>query len=121
MSNKSTSFSQIGKEILQALEDQRLTKKFLYEKLDISRGTLDNWIYGITTPDHNEVQKIYDLLHINVQKHTRTMRDIIEDENYIGMHKRVYDQLEENWLTNRDLLRQAMETIRNLTSAARHS
>jgi transcriptional regulator with XRE-family HTH domain len=116
MSNKLTTISALGKEILQAIENQRLTKKYVYSKLGISRGTLDNWIFGATAPDHQELQKVYNLLNINVQKHTRTMRDIIDDGDYIGMHKRVYDQLEENWATNRELLRQAMDTIRSLTT-----
>src|ERR687898_414432 len=107
--------SNLGREITQALEKQRLTKKWLYAKMGISRGTLDNWISGATAPDHNQLQEMYNFLGIGVhtEKQVRSMRDVIEDQSYIAMHKRVYDQLEENWVTNRELLKQAMDTIKS--------
>jgi transcriptional regulator with XRE-family HTH domain len=117
MQNNSANISAIGKEILHAIESQRLTKKYVYEKMGISRGTLDNWISGVTAPGHAELQAIYQILNIGVKNKQQSFRDIIEDKDYIGMHKRVYDQLEENYATNRELLRQAMETIRSLANA----
>lgn len=42
-------------------------------------------------------------------------RDIVESENYIGMHRRVYDTLEKNMDTHRILMMQMSETIKNLT------
>lgn len=41
--------------------------------------------------------------------------DIIESENYIGMHRRVYDTLEKNMDTHRILMMRMSETIKNLT------
>lgn len=42
-------------------------------------------------------------------------QDIVESENYIGMHRRVYDTLEKNMDTHRILMLQMSETIKNLT------
>ena len=114
MSNKMSNISSIGQKILQELEKQRLTKKWLYSEMGISRGTLDNWISGQTAPDHNELQIMYKLLNIHVENKTqRSIRDVIEDENYIAMHVRVYNQLEESLIQNRELLRMAHESIRD--------
>ena len=117
MSNKLSNFSALGKEISEALDKQRLTKKWLYSKMGLSRGTLDNWISGATAPDHQELQKIYELLGLNAQKnkHIRAMHDIIEDDNYIGMHKRVYDSLEASLATFQELARQAQKNVSDLT------
>lgn len=41
--------------------------------------------------------------------------DIIESENYVGMHRRVYDTLEKNMDTHRKLMLEMSETIKNLT------
>lgn len=68
MSNKLTNISSLGKEILQAIENQRLTKKHVYDKMAISRGTLDNWITGATAPSHVELQELYKILNIGSQK-----------------------------------------------------
>src|SRR5688500_11916413 len=66
MSNKIDKISSIGRRILQEIKSQRLTKKHLYEGLGISRGTLDNWIYGTTTPNHEEVELMSKLLNIDL-------------------------------------------------------
>lgn len=67
MSNKIDKISSLGKEILQAIGNQRLTKKHVYDKLGISRGTLDNWISGATAPDHLELGELYKILGIGSQ------------------------------------------------------
>lgn len=66
MSNKIDKISSIGRRILQEIKSQRLTKKHLYEGLGISRGTLDNWIYGDTKPNHEEVERMSKLLNIDL-------------------------------------------------------
>lgn len=66
MSNKIDKISPLGKRILQALKNQRLPKKHLYEGLGISRGTLDNWISGDTAPTHEEVGAMSNLLSIDL-------------------------------------------------------
>jgi transcriptional regulator with XRE-family HTH domain len=113
MSRKNDKISLIGQEILQAIEKQHITKTDLCKKMDISRSTLYSWINGATAPDHNELQTLYKILNIRTEQlnPVRLMKDIIEDGNYIGMHKRVYDQLEENWATNRELIRQLVAKL----------
>ena len=64
MSNKIDNISAIGKRILKAIDDQRLRKKDIYEKMDISRQTLDNWISGATAPDHLQLESLYNILGI---------------------------------------------------------
>lgn len=41
--------------------------------------------------------------------------DIIEAENYIGMHKRVYDSLEKSLTSFQELARQAQKNVNDLT------
>jgi transcriptional regulator with XRE-family HTH domain len=119
MSNNSANISAIGKEILQAIENQRLTKKYVYTKMGISRGTLDNWISGATAPGLSELQQLRKILDINVQRghHERSFRDEIFEGDYIGLHKRVWDQLEKSMNSDRELLKQAMAML----SGARNS
>ena len=117
MSRKKDTFSVIGKEILQGIEKQGITKADLCRKMDISRSTLYSWLYGYTAPDHNDLQKVYKILDVKSEqvKQPRHMRDIIEDDNYIGMHKRVYDALDESLATFQELARQAQKNVNDLT------
>jgi hypothetical protein len=64
-----------------------------------------------------DLQDLADEINVSRETNQRSFRDEIFEGDYIGMHKRVYDQLEENYATNRELLRQAMETIRSLANA----
>jgi|SRR5688572_19922437 len=66
MSNKIDKISPLGRRILQEIKNQRLTKKYLYSGLGISRGTLDNWISGDTVPSHEEVESMSNLLNIDL-------------------------------------------------------
>lgn len=68
MSNKMTNNSTLGDKILNAIESQRLTKKYLYEKMGVSRGTLDNWISGETEPTHIQVSEMFKILGIDEPK-----------------------------------------------------
>lgn len=66
MSNKNDKISPLGERILQELKRQRFKKKNLYDGLGISRGTLDNWIAGTTTPSHEEVAEMSKILSIDL-------------------------------------------------------
>lgn len=118
MSNKIDKISPLGKKILKALKDQRLRKKDIYDKMGISRGTLDNWISGATAPDHNQVELMFKILGI-VSAVVPSFRDEIFEGDYIGMHKRVWSQHEENMKTHRELLKTFSETIKSLVGTGK--
>lgn len=87
MSNKLSKISSLGKKILDAVENQRVTKKYVYEKMDISRGTLDNWINGTTAPSHLELDQLSKILNINLQTGqqlvTQTDNDDVENITFM--------------------------------------
>lgn len=114
MSNKIDKISPLGKKILKALKDQRLRKKDIYDKMGISRGTLDNWISGATAPDHNQVELMFKILGI-VSATVPSFRDEIFEGDYIGLHKLVWAELAENMKTQRELLGQLVQKIPNHT------
>src|SRR5688572_12175974 len=103
MSNKLTNISSLGKEILQAIESQRLTKKYVYSKLGISRGTLDNWISGATAPDHNELEAMLKILGID-DKEPPSFRYQISEGDYVGLHKLAWAEFQETLTHSRKLL-----------------
>lgn len=109
MSRKNDKISPLGKRILEAIEEQGLTKTSLCQKMDISRSTLYSWISGATAPDSNEVQLLYRILNINQQE--RSFRDEIFEGDYIGLHRRVWEEFEKSRKSDRDLLQQAMAIL----------
>jgi transcriptional regulator with XRE-family HTH domain len=78
MPNKIDKISVLGGKILQAIEKQRLKKKDIYDGLGISRGTLDNWISGATSPSHEELLKMSNILNIDLLSGETT---ILRDEH----------------------------------------
>src|SRR5687768_15535319 len=73
MSNKIDKISALGKKILDSIGNQRLTKKYVYGKMGISRGTLDNWISGETAPTHLELNEMSKILNIDLtSEHPQT-------------------------------------------------
>lgn len=116
MSNKTDKISPLGKRILERIRSQRLTKKYVYDSMKISRGTLDNWISGTTAPDHNELELMFKILGIDV-KPQPSFRDEIFEGEYIGMHKRVWTEHELTMATHRELLKDLVATVKNLTQA----
>lgn len=97
MSNKKYKISELGKEILQGIKNQHITKTNLALQMEITRATLYNWISGDTAPDHNELTKLYKILNIGAQN--ASFRHQIFEGDYIGMHKRAWDQFEETLKT----------------------
>lgn len=79
MSNKLSKISSLGKKILGAIENQRITKKYVYENMDISRGTLDNWISGATAPSHLELDQLSKILDIDLQTGEQIVRQTGND------------------------------------------
>jgi transcriptional regulator with XRE-family HTH domain len=104
MSNKIDKISPLGKKILKALEDQRLRKKDIYDRMGISRGTLDNWISGATAPDHDKLEQMFRILDIKQEGQAQPFKHLIFEGDYVGLHKRAWDQLEETLAQNRELL-----------------
>lgn len=110
MSNKIDKISPLGKRILEQIKSQRLTKKHVYDKMGISRGTLNNWISGATAPDHNELEKMLKILGISAQ-HPKPFWDEIREGEYIGMHNRVWAQHELTMETQRELLKDLVKKL----------
>lgn len=79
MSNKLSKISSLGKKILDAVENQRVRKKFVYEKMGISRATLDNWIKGITEPSYIQIQQLSKILDIDLQAGEQIVRQTGND------------------------------------------
>lgn len=67
MSSKLNKISPLGKKIMQRITDQRTTKAYVYNKMGISRGTLDNWIKGETVPTREEEEHVFKILDIDLQ------------------------------------------------------
>lgn len=66
------------KTVLQLLDDKKITKKALADKMSISRQTLDNWINGDTFPtsdDLKNLSKIMDDLDASDGKKERQYMD----------------------------------------------
>ncbi len=55
----------IGEIILQLLKSKGLTKVWLANEMRISRGTLDNWIRGNTSPTHKDLLKMSKILNVD--------------------------------------------------------
>jgi transcriptional regulator with XRE-family HTH domain len=108
--------SQIGKKIWQEAERQNFTKVAFSKKMGISRQTLDNWIDG-TSPTYDEVQKASKILGIQFGQ-ANSFKDQIFEGEYIGMHKRVWTNIENGSINDRKLLLSLAETLKNLTSAS---
>lgn len=52
----------------QVLKDRGISKKWLAEKLDRSQNTITNWCTGKTTPSVADLQKIAELLNVEISE-----------------------------------------------------
>lgn len=120
MPNKLDNILTIGAKIWHYANSQAFTKTDFAKKMGISRTTLDNWINGETNPDYDKVQLASKILGIEFgnEPHQRSFRDEIFEGDYIGMHKRVWGQLEGSMDNDRKLLLSLAEALRNLTNSA---
>lgn len=118
MSNKLNTILTIGARIWHYANSQGFTKIDFAKKMGISRTTLDNWINGKTNPDYQEVEMASKLLGVQFgNEQRRSFRDEIFEGDYVGMHKRVWSQLEGSMDNDRKLLLSLAETLRNLTNS----
>lgn len=62
----------IGKAISQFIDNKHITKKDFALKVGISRQTLDNWIKGVTSPDHSELTKMSKIMDVDISQLTMT-------------------------------------------------
>lgn len=109
---KLAKISELGSTLEKAYKDNRemrpvKTEKFL-QKLGIRSKWWESGIGEIFQEE--KPGKVTELEEVNIKP-----GDLIEEGDYIGMHKRVWNQVEQNMITHRELLKSLSETIRDLT------
>lgn len=104
----------------QLIDSKHFTKVALCAKIGITRETLDNYLEGKTSPTTKGVEKMSKKLgevRLPVEN-SRSFRDEIFEGDYIGLHKRVWAQLEGSMQNDRVLLLTLAETLKNLTNSS---
>lgn len=102
----------------QLIDNKEFTKTSLHKKIGVSRETLDNYLKGKTSPTTEDVKKMSKILGESFGKEIpRTFRDEIFEGDYIGIHKRVWEQLEGSMNNDRKLLLSLADTLKNLTNS----
>lgn len=112
MSNKLDKIFPIGAKIWQAAENQGYKKQDFAKKMNVSRGTLDNWIKDITSPSYEEVELASKILGVQIsQGQQRSFRDEIFEGDYIGLHKRVWTQIENSMNHDREIMKTLAQAL----------
>jgi transcriptional regulator with XRE-family HTH domain len=102
----------IGKKILQLAKYKAFTKIDFAKKMGVSRQTLDNWVNGLTSPNHNDMVLAAKILDVSISELTgigshqpdeSTMKDSIiqAQTTTIGHLEKRIDDLARN---NQELL-----------------
>lgn len=129
MSREIDKKSRIGAEIWKAADKQGLTKQDFAKKMGISRQTLDNWIGGVD-PGFENVQLASTILdtYFGRKPPDRPFKEEIFEGEYLGVHKRIWEQMELDRITDRqervkngDSLRSLSDTLARAVSRLTNS
>lgn len=79
-------------DVWQCAESQGISKIKLAKHLGVSRQTLDNYIKGIADPGISLFRKACKFVGIDMDGN---VKDFMQSEDYFGIHKRVWEKMEQ--------------------------
>lgn len=99
-------------DLIKSKKGERITQGTVAELLGKQRPTINAWTKKAAVDvTEKEAEKLAKLLKVSLHDltgndtTTKSFKDEIFEGDYIGLHKRVWDQMEANMILHRELLR----------------